>query len=347
MEIQKMNLNMLDYIISPAFSTDGTVITACNAAARNLLEVGSKIAPMVGESLAQLQSMTDGCLYLTLDVRGQSFGATAVTAEKGLLFLLDEQPESDALRALALAAREIRGPLNGLLSSLELLRSNADAPAETAMMERSINQILRIVGNMSDAGMAAPQSRQRVQELGSVYSEVFEKAAALAEPTGVKLTFRCPEEPMYTICDSQLLQRAALNLLSNALKFTPAGGSVHAELTRHGASARLCITDTGSGIARDLRSTLFRRYLRQPAIEESRFGMGLGLVIVRTAAQAHGGTVLIDSPGGQGTRVTMTMALRQSGNTLRSDIPWVDYSGGLDHTLVELSEVLPSKCYEH
>ena len=110
---------------------------------------------------------------------------------------------------------------------------------------------------------------------------------------------------------------------------------------------QLQIQDNGSGIAQDILGNVFYRYLRQPAIEDSRFGLGLGMVMIRSAAASHGGTVLIDQPEGTGTRITLTLAIRQNGgNMLRSNVLRVDYAGELDHGLVELADCLPSELYE-
>ena len=110
---------------------------------------------------------------------------------------------------------------------------------------------------------------------------------------------------------------------------------------------RLSVTDSGSGIAQNVRSSVFSRYLRQPVLEDSRYGIGLGMVLIRTAAAHPGGTVHIDQPDGAGTRITMTMSIRQSKQaTLRSNVLRVDYAGERDHGLIELSECLPTELYE-
>ncbi|MDY4507211.1 MAG: ATP-binding protein, partial [Candidatus Faecousia sp.] len=105
--------------------------------------------------------------------------------------------------------------------------------------------------------------------------------------------------------------------------------------------------DNGPGFAQNLLGSVYNRYLRQPCIEEGRNGLGLGMVLVRSAAASHGGAVLIDQPEGGGARVTMTIAIRQStSGTLRSPILRVDYAGEQDHALVELSDCLPPSLYK-
>ena len=136
--------------------------------------------------------------------------------------------------------------------------------------------------------------------------------------------------------------------MPNALKYPPTGGSVAVSLNRQGRMVSLQIRDSGSGIAAEVMGSVFRRFQRQPGIEDGRNGIGLGMVLVRSAAVHHGGTVLIDQPDGQGTRVTMTLAIRQdNSSTLRSPILRVDYAGGRNHTLLELSDVLPPQLFSN
>ena len=200
---------------------------------------------------------------------------------------------------------------------------------------------------MSDAEGWPHQNRQEIREIGGVLQEIFEKSGALMESAGIRLTYEGPRENIYTLIDREQLERAILNILSNTMKFTPKGGNVHAELKRRGRMLRLTIQDSGSGIPENIRSTLFRRYLRQTAIEDSHYGMGLGMVMIRSAAAAHGGTVLVDQPEIGGTRITMTLSIRQdSGAQLRSPVLYPDYAGGRDHTLLELSDCLPHTLYQ-
>jgi signal transduction histidine kinase len=127
----------------------------------------------------------------------------------------------------------------------------------------------------------------------------------------------------------------------------PDGGSINARLTRQGKLLRLTLEDSGSGIAEAVRATLFQRYQRQPGIEDSRNGLGLGLAIVRSVAANHGGTVLVSPTHAGGTRITLTISIRQNEEAvLRSPLRRPDYTGGWDHALIELSDCLDARWYE-
>ena len=254
---------------------------------------------------------------------------------------------------MALAARELREPLTNVMitaDSLFPLCATEDSPhaaEQVARLNRGLFQILRIIGNMSDAERCAAVSHQETVDIPALFAEFFEKAETLISHTGITLTYEGPNQPIYGLADREQLERAVLNILSNAIKFTPKGGTVAAKLTHSGRMLRLSVTDSGSGIAQSVRSSVFSRYLRQPALEDSRYGIGLGMVLIRTAAAHHGGAVLIDQPEGVGTRITMTMSIRQSKQaTLRSNVLRVDYAGERDHGLIELSECLPTELYE-
>ena len=186
-----------------------------------------------------------------------------------------------------------------------------------------------------------------VRNISGLVNEIFTKAATLVQSAGLHLEYSGIPESIYSLVSPDLLERAVLNAISNAIKFTPAGGTIQAKLTRRERKLYLSIQDNGSGIPEELRSTLFSRYTREPGVEDGRYGIGLGLVIIRSAAAQHGGTVLVDHPQDCGTRITMTLSIRPgAGNTVRSPLLRVDYAGERDHGLLELSDVLPAELYK-
>lgn len=347
MDNETLHIETLDLIVAPCFCVKAGRIFQCNAAAKHLpLPPGAEIAPLLVTGQEEYTAYEGGSLYLTLDLSGTVFGAE-VERRGDLDFFVLEGPEaSKELQVLSMAAAELRLPLSGILASAEALaeQSGGAGTAQAASLNRGLAQLLRLVGNMSAA--ASVSSHQELIEITGVFREIFEKAGAMLESIGIRLDYRGPETRFYSLADTQELERAVLNLLSNAAKFTPRGGHIAASLTRQGRMLRLCIQDSGSGIADSVRGSVFRRYLRQPAIEDSRYGLGLGMVLVRSAAAHHGGAVLIDRPPQGGTRVTVTLAIRQDPvSQLRSPLLKVDYAGERDHALIELSDVLPAEFY--
>ena len=345
MEETKGAPDLLDQMVQPGFYVEKFTIRRLNAAAEGLLlSPGMDIRPLIDAGLEEYQAFRGGCLYLRLRLSGKGVGAS-VTRQGGMdAFVLDTEESDSALRALSLAARELRDPLAAIMVSAEALHGD---DTQLALLNRGVHQMLRLIGNMSDAGRALSASRQETMDIDALFSEVFEKAAVLAEAAGVQIRYQGLEKQVLCLADREQLERAVLNLISNALKFAPNGGKIDASLTKCGKMLHFSIRDSGPGFAQNLLGSVYSRYLRQPGIEEGRNGMGLGMVLVRSAAASHGGAVLIDQPEGGGARVTMTIAIRQNtSGILRSPALRVDYAGEQDHALVELADCLPADLYK-
>ena len=354
MEKQKDTLGMLDLVIGPGFCVKENQIVRVNQAAEGLfIAAGTDIQPLLHTGADEYKELSGGAMYLTLDLAGHLWGASVLRMEDFDVFVLDQESDQAELRSMALAARELREPLTNVMITADRLfplssqQEDPEVRDQVARLNRGLFQMLRVIGNMSDASRCAAASRQELRDICGLLAEIFEKAQSLVSHAGITLTYEGIPDAIYSLADAEQLERAVLNILSNAIKFTPKGGTIDAKLTRRGRMLQLSVQDSGSGIGDSILSSVFNRYLRQPAIEDSRFGIGLGMVLIRSAAANHGGAVLIDQPEGQGTRVTMTMAIRQdTGNVLRSNILHVDYAGERDHGLIELAESLPASLYE-
>jgi len=351
---KKDTLGILDYMVQPGFIVKENRITAVNEGAKALfLAPGMELEPLLQTGAEEYRAFTGGCLYLTLSLAGQSLGGSVTRREDGDLFLVEQEQDNQELRSMALAARELREPLSSIMITandlfpLAAAQEDPRAKDQAARLNRGLIQMMRILNNMADANRYATVSRQETMDISAELQEIFEKAQSTVAHTGIRLTYEGIAEPVYGLADREQLERAVLNILSNALKFTPKDGCIEAKLARKGQLLRLSVRDSGEGIDDSIRSHLFHRYLRQLTLEDSRFGIGLGMVLIRSAAANHGGTVLIDQAEGKGTRITMTIAIRQNKDTvLRSPISQVDYAGGHDHTLLELSECLPLSAFE-
>ena len=354
MEHNNDTARMLDLMGRPAFCVCGGQITRVNAGAAGLgFAAGTAVDGLIRTGKAEYEAFETGCLYLTLTLDGEPLGASVTRMDEFDLFCLEELADSRELQAMALAARELREPLSSVMITAQRLfplTALEDDPAtreQVARLNRGLYQMLRVVGNMSDAGhYKAASARQETVNICAEVEEIFRKAADLVAHTEIELHYEVPSAPVYCLADRENLERAVLNMISNAVKFTPRGGRIAASLTRRGDRLYLSVQDSGTGIAKGLEGDVFTRFQRQCCLEDGRFGIGLGLVLIRSTAAAHGGAVLMDSPDGVGTRITMSLAIRQSEGTVRSRMLRVDYAGERDHGLIELSEFLPDALYE-
>lgn len=345
METQNANIPMLELLLRPAFCVSDGRITKLNpAAAPYLLTEGTEIAPLLATGAEEYRNFHSGCLYLTLRMGSQTVGATVLATDGCHLFLLEPPSERGELRALSLAALELRGPLSAMSAAASQL-SPAD-PEHLAQLNRRMYQVMRIVSNMSDAALYSEIGGQMEHiEICSFLEELLERTAAQLHAADITLTYALPNAPIYTLADTEKLERAVYNLISNAARHTSPGGRIAVELARRGR-LYLSVTDDGDGIDNGVLGNVYTRYLRTPAVTDGPEGIGLGMVLVRAAATLHGGTVLIDHPAGVGTRVTMTLELRQKSSIqVRSPILRIDYAGERDHGLQELADVLPAWLY--
>ena len=355
MEQFKDDAGMLDLIIRPAFCVKDGVITRINQAAQCLtLSVGDTLRPLLQTGAEEYSEFHGGQLYLTLNIGGMLLGASVTKNADFDVFVLEQDSDQAELQSMALAAKELREPLASVMTVADRLfpmissQDNPTAQDQLARINRGLFQMLRVISNMSDAARYTQQNSGtfRMCNANAVFGEIFGKAAALVNQTDVALRFSNLDEEIYCLLDEEKLERAIYNLLSNAVKFTPKGGFIEARLTRKGVKLYLTIQDNGSGVDPKIRGNVYSRYLRQPGIEDKRFGIGLGMVLIRSAAAVHGGTVLMENPEGSGTRITMSLTIRQDGSNLRSRILMVDYAGERDHGLIELSDSLPLNLYE-
>lgn len=348
-------LGLLDLMPHPAFCVrDGIIIKANAAAAACGIEADADVRGMLETGSDEYDEFQGGCLYLNLNIAGAILGASVTRHQDCDIFCLEQDADNRELQAMALASRELRKPLTSVMTTAQKLfplsgiNDDPAAQEQITRLNRGLFQMLRVIENMSDANRyaAADAARQELRDICAVLQEAFDKASAMVEHTGLTLEYEGFPTAVYTLTDSEKLEKAVYNIISNAIKFTPAGGSIRAKLTRRGNRLYLSICDSGSGIAENLRGSIFSRYSRPPCLEDGRFGIGLGMVLIRSAAALHGGAVLVDQPDDRGTRITMSLSIRtDSGDQVRSPQKNIDFTGGWDPCLVAFAESLPAELY--
>lgn len=211
-------------------------------------------------------------------------------------------------------SHELRTPLTTIRGNVALLRRGAaDDPQEREIaldaIEAEVNRMSRLVADLlllaqADAGM---QLEKQPVEMDTLLLEVYRQAQAMAavgsggvERVAVRLGH---EDQALVLGDPDRLRQLLLNLVDNAIKYTPRGGTVTLSLYREGGWVRVSVQDTGVGIPPEALPHIFERFFRMP--RQGRKGVGLGLAIARWIAEAHGGRLEVESQVGQGSTFTL------------------------------------------
>ncbi|OGO58589.1 MAG: hypothetical protein A2Z32_07710 [Chloroflexi bacterium RBG_16_69_14] len=217
---------------------------------------------------------------------------------------------------LADVSHELRTPLAALRMFNELLKEGAadDPEARSEFLESSGQQIERLdwlAQNLLelsklDSGLVLLDLRP--DDLRAAVETAVEQSSAAATRRGVRLSLHLPDAPIRIRHDPQRIGQVVANLVANAVKFTPRGGSVAVDVAATPGGARIEVVDTGVGIEAAELPYIFERFYRGSRANEARgSGSGLGLAIVRSIVDMHGGTVEVESRVGSGSRFTVTL----------------------------------------
>ena len=244
----------------------------------------------------------------------EQFNTMAERLEQSIRLIQEDRDRSRDF--LAEVSHELRTPIAALRTYNELLRDGADVDAATRgeFLHSSAQQIERLdwlATNLLelsklDIGLVALDLRPN--DLRGVAESAIEAAAQGASRKGVDLQAKLPSRPVRTRHDQQRIGQLLSNLLGNAVKFTPSGGSVTLTLERNGDGAVLRVSDTGIGIDASELPHIFDRFYRGTRAAEARAtGSGLGLAIVKSIVDMHRGLITVDSAADRGTTVEVRL----------------------------------------
>jgi PAS domain S-box-containing protein len=219
---------------------------------------------------------------------------------------------------LATLSHELRTPLNAIVGWAKILRTRSSDPDQLAKGLETIERNARLQAQLIDdlldmSRITSGKLRLDLQRLhpASVVEAAVETARTAADAKGVRLeTFVDPSAGPIS-ADPGRLQQVMSNLLSNAVTFTPRGGTVQVGLKRVHSQVQLSVADTGCGVKPEFLPHLFERFRQGDNTTTRRHsGLGLGLSIVKSLVELHGGTVAAASPGeNQGSTITVHLPL--------------------------------------
>lgn len=221
-------------------------------------------------------------------------------------------------RFLAMLSHELRNPLAAVLNAAEI--AGRATPKDTTpdrwlgVIVRRARHMARLVDDLLDVARFSQNKvelRRAVIDLGTTVAEVLEEVGPWFDDFGLDLIQESPEEPLPVDGDPARLQQLQVNLLMNAAKYTPAGGKVWYRLGRDGGHAVIRVRDTGVGLSAEMLTKVFEPFVQaDETLDRAGGGIGVGLTLVRSIVELHGGTVSVASDGpGTGTEFVVRLAI--------------------------------------
>ena len=271
----------------------------------------------------------------------QSANVSDITPDAGerLRAALADAEEANRLKDefLAVLSHELRTPLNAILGWARMLRAGTlrdeDVPRALETIERNAHAQAQLIEDLLDVSRIV-SGKLRLEMRPVDVSEVIEEAVDTVRPTaearGVTLTTAIGQVGPVS-GDAHRLQQVVWNLLSNSIKFTPSGGTVHVRVEQAGNAVRIVVTDSGQGIDPEFLPHVFDRFRQASSMpgKTRRTGLGLGLAIVRHLVEAHAGTVEAASDGiGKGATFAVELPVMVGRTVLSTEPP-----GGYGHHL--------------
>ncbi len=296
--------------------------------------------------------------YELLEAEDSIAGSVATSRGSAAVFVCRQDGETvvtvfppadpaDDRAALDSTCAAIRNTLGVFHMASSLIRAQTEPAGDpkmnlySAMLNQSYYTVMRLTNNIAGIG----PGENALFDIVELCRDLVESVAVFISGKRIELTFGSDVDSLVVSGRAELIERALLNLLSNSIKYTPAGGRVHVRVQRLGDRAVLSVSDTGCGISSSQLRSAFSRFREARSTTDPNAGVGFGLTVVREIAEAHGGGIFLESSPDKGTRVAISIALGTGGDD-KVSAPTVKYKlKSSELILTELSDVLDNSCY--
>ncbi len=231
---------------------------------------------------------------------------------------------------LAMLAHELRNPLAPIRNAVELMRQvetlDPSFQPSREMVERQVKHLARLVDDLLDVSRITQGSirlRKEVLDLGAIVQRAVEGTRPIIESRAHTLSVQLPAEPVRMEADPTRLEQVISNLLNNAAKYTMPGGHVWVTASREGEEAVVRVRDTGIGVPPDVLERVFEPFVQSDgSLARTDGGLGVGLTLVRSLIEMHGGWVEATSPGlGQGSEFVLRLPAPLSSEAALPEVP--------------------------
>lgn len=262
-----------------------------------------------------------------LDHSGNVESVLGVTHDITQRKVFEEQLSDQARRKdefLATLAHELRNPLAPIRTGLQVLKLATDLATSARIlpvMERQIAQMVRLIDDLLDVSRITSGKiilRPEHVSLQAVVTSAVEASAPLIDAAGNALNVDLPDDAIWLNADPTRLSQVISNLLNNSAKYTPKGGQIYLSAVTHGTQVHIVVADNGMGIPKGMLTGVFDMFAQiNRTLDRAEGGLGLGLSLVKTLVELHGGTVRANSEGVDlGSEFTITLPLASASASL-------------------------------
>lgn len=247
-------------------------------------------------------------------------------------------------------SHEFRTPLNIILATVQLLEKEirqehlekkVDLEKYLSAVKQNTYRILRLANNIIElTSIDTGYCRVNLENLNiiSIIEETTLSVAEYIESRGITLIFDTEVEEVITICDAEKLERIILNILSNSVKYTPKGGVIAVNVSLENKNIIIKVKDTGVGIPKEKLNTIFNPFVHvDPILTRKCEGIGVGLALVKSLVELHGGIIEARSELGKGTEMIIKLPVRY---TKKKEIIYpVEFAPRIEQTKMEFSDI--------
>jgi len=269
--------------------------------------------------------------------------------------LLKESAEIEKLRTQFFAniTHEFRTPLNVILASIQMCKfyfdkemtaNTVNISKHLKTMRQNCYRLMRLVNNLIDTtkvDVGFLKKNASNQNIIKIVEDIVMSIQGFTEIKGINLNFEKNTEEKIMACDVDKIERIILNLISNAIKFTDPGGSIFVKIQDKGETVLLSVRDTGIGIPEDKQSAIFERFVQvEQTLKKNKDGSGIGLALVKSFVELHGGSICAVSEYGKGSEFIIEIPVTTVDSGEEENLPEdVESQRRIERINIEFSDI--------
>lgn len=284
-------------------------------------EVGQDFANLTsGETISyEANLLVEGEREIPVQVYARIVQIEGVSHLQWILRDITERKNLDNLRSdlLSMVYHDLRSPLANIVSSLDVLASMLPVTADKGLKSllniavRSTERIQRLTNSLLDINRleaGQPVGNRQPVDSHVLFTDALDAVSPIAQNKKIEIETIVPDELPQVFVDADMIRRVLINLIENAVKFSPAGGKIYLSAREEDTFVQLTVKDTGPGIPPSEHKRIFEKFTRLNVKDGPR-GLGLGLAYCRLAVNGHGGQIWVESEPGSGASFIFTLPI--------------------------------------